>query len=119
MNKPITWEPSSSTRPQNVVPFPNLETDAASGTGGQIWEEIRQELEHDLSLKKAIEGAVMSVWYQATQRLPDMSDDPFDPIFIARLRADKILPTDIDLVRKYSTIKDLSPEIHFADGWDD
>jgi len=107
---------SSTSWPANVVPFPGQESGPGSGESRQMWEEI---LSGNQELKEAMEGVIMSAWYQATQRLPATGDDPFDPIFIAELTPDQLCSADIELLDKCSSIKDLSAEISFADGWDE
>lgn len=110
----------SQSSHNKVIPLYPSNTSSTMGTSVEsLLSDALANPEIETHLKGIVEAAVFEACLKI--RLLDIEphDDPFDAIYISELRADPIVSADINQIRKYANIIDLSNTISFEDEWED
>ena len=102
----------------SVIPFPiqpyhdpdTLSSDPALAERIPSLQQVTDEV------KSVIESFVTEAYFKRWLSLFKTPDDPFDAVYLSRLRPD---PVDPALLAKYMTIEDISDEISFDDNFED
>jgi hypothetical protein len=71
------------------------------------------------TIKEKVEGLIQETIVRNKIDHLIHKSDPFDPIYLSKLEADKISATDIQNISALFSIRDNSPNIEFNDGLDD
>ncbi len=120
MNQYAKEETNSESIYNNVIPFPQSNTSSSSETSIEILlSDALANPETETRLKGIMEAAVLHAWMKIRLLDVERVDDPFDAIYISELKADPIIPADINQLQKYADIIDLSNTIIFEDEWED
>jgi hypothetical protein len=70
-------------------------------------------------LKAAVDAAVAEYFVYDYFAGIHFQTNPFDTVYISRLMPDAIAAADLDRIREFSHVRDVSDSIYFADHWDD
>ena len=105
---------------RTVIPFRSSNKSFTSDTS--VEESLNNVLTDPAAggvLEKIVEAAAMNALIKAELADLNVSDNPFDAIYISELRADEINIHDVTKIIRYSRIRDLSDSISFDDEWED
>jgi hypothetical protein len=102
-----------------VLQFPNIATGTLTETSRTVVGDLVPALDAlPGKLKAAIETIVAEASIKQALTLT-VSDNPFDAVYISRLRADELETEDLNRLQRFADIVDASGSIVFNDGWDD
>ncbi len=114
------YDYNATSEPGKIIPFPH------SSSSSVLDANIERLLINTLSnpeienhFKGIVEGAIMDAWVKSHYRELARVDNPFDAVYISELKADAIVPADLNRITDYANITDLSETIIIDDEWDD
>jgi len=109
-----------SSKSAEIIPFPSANSLSSSGTNIEAsLIDIFTDPTIKTHLKTIIEGAIMDILVKSYVANFEVSDNPFDAIYISELKADHITCHDVEKIANYLNIIDLSNTISFDDEWED
>ena len=103
-----------------LLPFRKPSAGVNTGDEPIAWAKLLASPDASSHLKGMIEAAVLNAYVRTQLSMPaPLKDNPFDAVYIAELRPDRITASDRAAFSRQQSIADVSDTIRFADGWDD
>lgn len=121
MNIGPVREETTSTGYGTVVLFPGV-TDVSSSQTPFAAHVARQVLSYPSfqeHVKSFVEGSVAEYLLKRMATEATKMDDPFGAIYLSELKPDLVRRNDVNRIRRFSHIRDISDDISFTDGLDD